>query len=288
SYVGGSQCMTPPMGLGYRAAQEMLERRKHGVRRYYVATMAMVGVSAPLDLLSAAALSAAEVLGGLVTAFVICPEAALMGTAATTVLDMASGNAAMNAPESALLDVAVKELFDAAFGGHVSAHVRYAPTARVPGLQAVAENYFGALACSRLLDTPPNYAGNGNLAMGGVGSPVQAMLDLEALNTLDCLEAKSGLHLDRLSLEEMSDTVRAGGNFLGADHTLRNFRSVWSPALFLRQEPGPDWDGSERAILNRCNGQWQENLARYQPPAWDETELRALDDVLLRARAELA
>ena len=287
SYVSGSQCMTPPLTLGRRAAQEMLERRKYNVPRFYVATMAMVGASTPVDLLSATALAAAEALAGLCAAYVIYPEAALGGTAATTVLDMASGNAAMNAPESALLDAGVKELFDAAFGGHVTAHVRYAPTAKVPGLQAVAENYFGALACSRLLDTPPNYAGNGNLDMGGVGSPVQAMLDIEILKSLDWLDAGPGRCSERMSLEELSKIVRAGGNFLASEHTLRNYRSVWSPGLLLRQQPGAEWDGTERSLLDRCNAQWQDNLCRYEPPDWEEGVVRALEGVLERAQAEL-
>jgi trimethylamine:corrinoid methyltransferase-like protein len=249
--------------------------------------MAMVGASAPVDLLSATALAAAEVLAGLCAAYVIYPEAALTGTAATTVLDMASGNPAMNAPESALLDATIKELFDAAFGGHVSAHVRYAPTAKVPGLQAVAENYFGALACSRLLDTPPNYAGNGNLDMGGIGSPVQAMLDIEVLRSLNWLDAGPRMCPERMPLEELSAIVRAGGNFLAAEHTLRNWRSVWSPDVFLRQQPGPNWDGTERALLDRCHAQWQDNLSRYEPPDWDEGIVQALEGVLGRARAEL-
>jgi len=82
SYVGGSQCMTPPMTLGHRAAQELLERKQHGVGRCYVATMAMVGGSTPVDLLGATALAAAEVLAGLAVAFVINPDFALTGTAA--------------------------------------------------------------------------------------------------------------------------------------------------------------------------------------------------------------
>jgi trimethylamine:corrinoid methyltransferase-like protein len=193
----------------------------------------------------------------------------------------------MNAPESAVLDAAVKELFDAAFGGHVSAHVRYAPTATVPGLQAVAENYFGALACSRLLDTPPTYAGNGNLGMGGIGSPVQAMLDIEVLRSLDWLEAGIDACPERMSLEELSDIVRRGGNFLAAGHTLRNCRRVWSPEVFLRQQTGLEWDGTERALLDRCHEQWQDNLSRYEPPDWDDGVVQALDEVLARARAEL-
>lgn len=287
SYLAGSQCMTPSLILGPRAAQEMLERRKHGVKRFYVATMTMVGASAPVDLLAATALATAEVLSGLIAAFVICPEAVLAGTAATTVADMKSGGAAMNAPESALLDAAVKELMDACFGGHVSAHVRYAPTAKVPGLQAVAENLLGMLAQSRLLDVPPTYSGNGNLDMGGIGSPVQAMLDLEMLQFAAAVDAGPNACAETMSLAELGEVVRAGGNFLAADHTVRNFRGLWSPELLLRRQPGGEWDGSERAILDRCHGLWQENLARYQPPAWDEGILHALDDVVQRARAEL-
>jgi len=40
--------MTPPLILGDRAAEEMLERRDCGIPRYFVATMTMVGISAPI------------------------------------------------------------------------------------------------------------------------------------------------------------------------------------------------------------------------------------------------
>jgi len=180
SYLAGSQCITPPLILGHRSAQEMLERAKWGVKYYYVATMVMVGVSVPVDLLSATVVAAGEVLAGLICAFAVNPEAVLTGTSATTVFDMASGNAAMNAPESALLDVAVKEVFDQRFGGHVSAHVRYAPNAKVPGLQAIYENSFGAMASARLLGLSPTYGGNGNIAMGGWAHPCKRCLILKS------------------------------------------------------------------------------------------------------------
>jgi trimethylamine---corrinoid protein Co-methyltransferase len=288
SYVGGSQCMTPPMTLGRRAAQEMLERMKHRVPRYYIATMAMVGASAPVDLLGATALAAAEVLGGMCVAFVIYPEADLTGTAATTVLDMASGNAAMQTPETTVLDGSVQELFDVVFGGHVEAHITYAPSAKVPGLQAVAENYLASVARARLLGTRMAYAGSGTLDMGGVGSPVQAMLDIEILRSLDRLDACGSVRKECMSMDELGEIVRGGGGFLDADHTLRNFRALWSPSVFLRRHPGPDWQGDERALLDRCNVLWKQNLARYEPPAWDEGIIGALDDVLARARAGLS
>ncbi|MBM4044867.1 MAG: hypothetical protein FJ279_07125, partial [Planctomycetes bacterium] len=71
TYLAGSQCMTPPLILGHRAAQEMLERARCGVKKYYVATMTMVGATAPVDIASAAVLATAEVLGGLIAAYVV-------------------------------------------------------------------------------------------------------------------------------------------------------------------------------------------------------------------------
>ncbi|MBM4044918.1 MAG: hypothetical protein FJ279_07380, partial [Planctomycetes bacterium] len=288
SYLAGSQCMTPPLILGWRAAQEMLERKKHGANHYYVATMTMIGATAPVDLASATALAAAEVLAGLVAAFVVNPEASFRGTAASTSMDMATGNVAMNAPETALLDVAVKELFDARFGGHVSAHVYYAPNAKVPGLQAVYENCFGAFACATLLNTAPHYGGNGKLDVGGVGSPVQAMLDIEILKSLASLGSGIGLCDEPVPFDDLCEMARSGRSFLTSDHTLRNFRRLWSPTLFLRRELGQDWNGTEKAILDRCNAMWKENLGRYEPPQWSAEILRGLDDVLSRARRELA
>ena len=80
-YLAGSQCMTPPLILGDRAAEEMLERRDCGVPRYFVATMTMVGISAPITLPGAVVAGAAEILGGMVAAHAVCPEAEITGGA---------------------------------------------------------------------------------------------------------------------------------------------------------------------------------------------------------------
>ncbi len=52
--------MTPPLILGDRAAEEMLERRDCGVPRYFVATRTMVGISSPITLPGAVVAGAAE------------------------------------------------------------------------------------------------------------------------------------------------------------------------------------------------------------------------------------
>ena len=288
SYLCGSQCMTPPLRLGHRAAEEIVERARCGVRQYYVATMPMVGVSAPVTLAGTVVVGSAEVLGGLMAAFAVNPDAQLNGTSAATAMDMATGNAAMNTPETALVDAGVKELFDGRFGGHVSAHVRYAPSAKVPGLQAVYENFYGMAAATELLGSRPTYAGNGNLDLGAVGSPVQAMLDIEVRRSLSYLGQSLDVDAESIPLDTICECVLEGRSFLDTPHTLRHFREMWTPQVFLRRTLGQDWNGSERHILDRCEQMVRANLARYEPPEWPAEALRALDDVLARAKVALA
>ena len=287
TYLGGAQCVTPPLHLGDRSAEELVERARHGARKVYIATMAMIGVTAPVTLAGAVAVASAEVLGGLLAAYAMNPDADHNGTSAMTSLDMASGNAAMDCPETALVDVGVKELFDARLGGHVSAHVRYAPPAKVPGLQAVSENYFASMARARLLDMKAVYLGNGNLDLGGVGSPVQAMLDIEVHKAMSYLDRGLDVNEETVPFEMMCERVLSGGSFIDTDHTAEHFRELWRPELFLRRTPDAEWDGSEAAILDRCHEMAKSNLSRYEPPEWPADVVAALDDVLARAKRDL-
>ena len=86
----------------------------------------------------------------------------------------------------------------------------------------------------------------------------------------------------------ISEHLCEGRGFLESEHTLRHFKELWSPRLFLRQTPDALWDGSEAAILNRCNEQVKVNLTRYQPPEWPREIIRALDELLARAKRELS
>lgn len=287
SYQGGSQCITPPLHLGQRSAEEIIERARCGVRRYFVGTMPAVGFSTPVALADAIVLASAEVMGGMLAAFAVNPEAEFTGICAATVADMATGNMAMNAPETVLVDIGVKNLFDAHFGGHVTAYVAYSPNAQVPGLQAVYENFFATVACACLVEPKPFYCGSGNLAMGRLGSPVQAMLDIEIAKSISCLNRRIDVDAGIMPFDALCECVLQGKSFIDSDHTLSNFRRIWQPKLFLRQMPDADWAGSEADILERCNGMVKANLSRYTPPEWPPEVLRGIDRVLDRARREL-
>ncbi|HUT23564.1 MAG TPA: trimethylamine methyltransferase family protein, partial [Sumerlaeia bacterium] len=290
-YLSGSQCMTPPLILGNRAAEEMLERRNCGVPVYFVATMTMLGVSSPITRWGSVVAGAAEILGGMVAAHAVCPEGRITGGAFVVSADMKGGHMTMAAPEIAWVNAAICELFDRRLGGRVSAGTQYAPCAQVPGLQATYENYFLACAAARTEGRPPEYAGRGLLANGAVGCPEQLMLDIEAAAALQSVDRPAPMNDDSLALDVLREIILGPGRtFLDHEHTARRWRDRWAPRLFLWDPPGPGSphrDGSERSILERAHEMWRDNLERYEPPEWPSDVIKALDGVEARARHDL-
>ena len=41
-----------------------------------------------------------------------------------------------------------------------------------------------------------------------------------------------------------------------------------------------------RDSLDKCQQMWRENLKRYEPPHWPDEKIKALDQVLARAKSE--
>ncbi len=287
--LAGSQCITSPLILEERSAEEMVERVKKEIKRFHIASMPTIGVSTPVTLAGSIVMSAAEILGGMVAAFYMDPEADLSGRMISNVLDMKTGNVTCYGPETAMLNLAVKELFDACFGGHLWVEVFFSPGTKRPGLQTVYENFYGVHCYSRLTGNPDIcYPGMGTLDNGGMGSPTQMMLDMEIRKSQFALKDKISVDEESLPFEEICENVREGKEFLSSDHTFRHFRELWSSKVFLTDEPKPGaWEGNEKSILDKCDHLWRENAKAYQPPGWPEEKMRALEKVLARAKREL-
>jgi trimethylamine:corrinoid methyltransferase-like protein len=151
SYLAVSECVTSPLILDRRSAEDAVVRRNCGVHRYHVASMPTIGVATPVTIAGAAVMEAAEILGGMAACYALDPESDLSGRAISLVADMRNGNSTPSGPEPTLVNLAVKELFDAWWGGHLWVEVYLSPYAKRPGLQAVCENYYGLWRYARLL-----------------------------------------------------------------------------------------------------------------------------------------
>lgn len=288
SYLAGSECITSPLILEQRSAEDIVERARRGVRRYHVASMPTIGVSTPVTIAGSIVMTAAEILGGMVACYVMDPESDLSGRAIALVVDMRNANNTPTGPEPALVNLAVRELFDTWWGGHLWVEVFFSPYAKRPGLQAVYENFYGGWRYAKLLGDPTiPYPGMGTLDNGGMGSPTQFMLDMEIRKSQFAMAEQIAVNDDTLAFEDICQATREDKDLLNSDHTLRHFRELWMSPVFLTENPAAGgWAGDEKAILDTCDAMWRENVTKWQPPEWPADKLSALDKVLAAAKKE--
>lgn len=167
--------------------------------------------------------------------------------------------------------------------------VFFSPVAQKPGLQAVFENFFGTYNRT-LWEGRPDfpYAGMGTLKSGSLGSPTQFMLDME-IRKAQWFDRSVKVDEETIDFAEICERIKGRSDFLSSEHTMRHFRKLWTSKLFLSDDPyAGAWDGTEKAILDKCEEMWRANLARWQPPVWPEETLKALDALVLRAKKEFS
>ncbi|NPV46128.1 MAG: hypothetical protein HPY69_04155 [Armatimonadetes bacterium] len=287
-YLAGSECLTAPLIIDHRSADDMLARKAAGVRKYHMASMPTIGVSTPVTLAAAIVMGAAEVLGGMVAAFCLDPEGDITGRMISTVLDMKYATAASAGPTPLQCNLGVRELFEACWSGHCWVEVFFSPTVKQPGLQAVYENFYGGWATAKLLGDPSiPYPGMGTLDNGGLGSPTQFMLDLEIRKSQFAIKDEIDVSEETLLFEQVCEHVNLEREFLTSDHTLLNYRQLWRSDLFPTDTAGAAGTLSEKRILDQCEEAWRANVKSWEPPVLPDDKRRALAAMLERARAEL-
>lgn len=288
TYLAGSECITMPLVMEQRSAEDILERKNRRVNRYHIASMPTLGMSTPVTLPAAIIMGAAEILGGMAICWCVDPESNISGRMITLIADMRNGNSTTFGPYYAQYDNAVRQLFDEFWGGHCMVEVFFSPTSRKPGLQTVFENYYGT-TCRRRWDKNADipYAGMGTLFNGGLGSPTQFILDMEIRKAEWTYQQEILIDEEMLDFDEVVQVTKERGNFLASEHTIRHCRELWTSPLFRSDSPFEgDWDGSEKAILDKCDEIWRENLKKWQPPAFPTDKIKAMDKLLERAKKE--
>jgi len=289
TYLAGSECMTMPLILEKRSAEDILARKAAGVHRYHVASMPTLGVSTPVTLAGSVVMGAAEVLGGMAICWCVDPGTDITGRMITLIADMRNGNSTTFGPAYTQYNNAVRQMFIERWGGHCMVEVFFSPTARKPGLQAVFENWYGT-SCRQRWEGNPDipYAGMGTLHNGGLGSPTQFMLDMEIRKAMWSYRHEIPVNDETLDFEEILAVTRDKGNFLMSEHTLTHCRDLWTSNYFLSEDPfAGEWDGTEKAILDRCDAAWRANLERWEPKRfWSPEQVREMDKLVERARKE--
>jgi trimethylamine--corrinoid protein Co-methyltransferase len=287
AFLAGSECMTMPLVLEKRSAEDILERKRCRVNRYHVTSMPTLGVSTPVTLAGSIAMGAAEILGGMALCWCVDPESDLSGRMIALIADMRNGNSTSFGPFNVQYSNAVRQLFRELWGGHCMVEVFFGPTAQRPGLQAVFENYYGT-SCRKRWENDPGipYAGMGILHNAGLGSPTQFMLDMEIRKAEYHYKPEIAVNDETLNWNEILEVIETNGNFLASEHTIRHIHDLWESPLFLSESPSSAWDGSEKAILDKCEDMWRANLEKWEPPDWPGEKIREMEELLGRAMKE--
>ena len=160
------------------------------------------------------------------------------------------------------------------------------PSAQKPGLQVVFQNFFAAHNYARWIGNPGiPYPGTGLLHNAAVGSPTQFMLDME-IRKAQWWKRDITVNDETIDFDEICQRTRDRTVFIDSDHTIAHFKELWGSSLFPTDDPftGGAWDGSEKAILDKCEERWRANLAKWEPPQVSEDKLKAMDDVVARAK----
>jgi trimethylamine:corrinoid methyltransferase-like protein len=284
TYLAGSECMTSPLILEERSAEDILERKRHSVNRYHVASMPTIGVSTPTTLAGAVVMGAAEILGGMAICWCVDPGSDISGRMITLVGDMRNGESTTFGPFYTQCNAAVRNLFQQVWGGHCMAEVFLGPTSRAPGMQTVLENLL-TTSCRQRWDNEPAipYAGMGALHMGGTGSPTQFMLDLEIRKAQWGWTGAVDGSDEAIDMDDIVKAAKGELTFLTCDHTMQHFRELWTSPYFRSDGT---WRGDEKSILDKCDEAWRGNLARWKEPEYSDTQYREIGCLVERAKRE--
>jgi trimethylamine:corrinoid methyltransferase-like protein len=121
-------------------------------------------------------------------------------------------------------------------------------------------------------------------------SPTQAMLDLDYNEWSWRFFRGLSVSAETLALEVIADIgCGEGKSFLGHDHTLANWRSLWTPRFWDRRtwQDGETESRRDLEVIEKADAKWREILAAAPAPQVNEALVEDVRRVVARARREL-
>jgi trimethylamine--corrinoid protein Co-methyltransferase len=190
----------------------------------------MMGGTAPITMAGGLALSAAEVLSGLVVHQLKSPGSPFVFGSGLHHLDMRTSISVYGAPEFQLARLGVADL-GRFYGLPIWGYAGHSDSCLFDE-QAAADAVLSVLIA---LQSGTNLAHDvGYLEAGLSCSPEMMVFTCEAIGMLRLFD--QGITVDSQSLAlEVIQAVGPGGNFLTEEHTVEHFREYWQPSLFSRQ-----------------------------------------------------
>jgi trimethylamine--corrinoid protein Co-methyltransferase len=273
-----------PLRFDDRMLSALLEYSDAG-QPVIVTPFLMAGAMSPMGLAGTVAQQTAEALAGIALVQLIRPGTPSVYGSFLTNTDMQSGSPAFGTPESAMGILASAQMarhYNLPFrgGGALT-------SSKAPDAQAAYES---------MMCMWPTILGRVNFVLHAAGWLESALLasyekfiiDIEALRMFEWM-LKRGFPVDEES--QAMDALREvgpGGHFLGAEHTLRNYRTGFYRPWISSTENFDRWNrfGARTADVVAAE-KWKQVLAEYPDPGIDPGIDEQLQEFISRRKREI-
>ena len=220
---------TTPLQHSRSAVEKLLVMAQSGIPVVH-SPAPMMGGTAPITMAGGLALSAAEVLSGLVIHQLKRTGAPFVFGSGLHHLDMKTSISVYGAPEFQLARLGVADM--ARFYSLPSWGYAGHSDSCVFDEQAAADAVFSTMVA---LQSGTNLVHDvGYMEAGLANSPEMIVFTCEVIGMLRRFQDGFAIDSETLALEVIH-SIGPGGNFLTEDHTIEHFREYWESALFARQ-----------------------------------------------------
>ena len=282
-----------PLALDNKAGKILMEYANVGLPCMII-PMPLTGATSPVTPASNIVIANSEILGVLTAIRCYKEEAIIGGGVITGILDMGTGTACFNAPESILQDLALYQLWRDYYDSGIILGVGY-DDAKYPGVQSGIEKAFKALGIAAgakptgktgLIEGKISIYG-GILGSGTIFSPEQLIIDIDMYYQMK--RYFDGIEVNENTIAfDLIKNVGISGSFLEQDHTLKNFKKfIYYPSVFDRSISNGLNEDKKKDIVDAARNRWKEILSKHSPFELEDYKRKEIRKIIEAAREEL-
>jgi len=285
-FVSPFMCVISPLKITKDECDLIIAKVKRNVP--VIATiMPSSGATSPVTREGTIILELAETIAVWLNCLVLNPEAHVEVQFASSSFDMRTTQYCFSSPETVLQDCASAQITQYFLKRPVHIACNFV-NAKIPGVQATYEKMFKLWWCHQF--TGLTQFRVGLIDSGAAFSPVQALLDIEMLESVNAMFKADIPEQDEFDFDDFRNIVEKGTTFLESEHTFRLFKDVlYMPKLFdfsPRESDEAELKKSE-SFLDRIQDKYDGMIASAPDYRADEDICRSIDEVVKRAEKDL-
>jgi len=274
--------VTSPLKLTRKLSESIMTAASAGFTTY-IASMAMAGGTAPVNLAGVLVQTNAEILSGIVLTQLVCKGIPVIYCSYSTAMDLRLGTSPLGSPETALIAASVAKLCR-----------YYQLPCLVPGISSDSKQHGGQAAFEKTLTGVAAALAGASLLVGIGGLETgltfdfgQAVLDDEIVRMIKHLKQGIEVNAETLSVD-LIDEIGPFGEFLSHDTTLSKMKILSQTHLFDRNNR-EEWEingkpDSYASALARVN----EILDNHQPEPLPDGATERIRSIVEEAEKEVS